>query len=1624
MKNVYLLLALLFSSTLTAQNTYTAPETGDLVINDCNGIIYDSGGSNDPYTENNLAFITINGTSGDALSLTFTGFDVEDHFDFLFIYDGSTTDSPLIGSFTGTELPNGGNSILLSGNSCLLVFDSDFSINGGGFAINFDCIDFTEPPVAAATFPGISCTGTVVFNDASTFFPTSWNWDFGDGNTSTEQNPTHTYSAPGIYDIQLEVCNENGCDTITVTEGINFDPDNTACTNGFTMPVHGSETTTLCTGILFDDGGIDGNYANGSSGQFFITPPGASSITITFTAFDLGSSPTNNDQLSVFGFDGANYTPLATYLANSLPNNGQPITFQTPGLALFFYSDHEDAFPGFEMIWEANGSANPPIASFTADPTNVSFGTAIQFTDTSTENPGGWTWDFGDGNTSNEQNPSYTYTEAGTYDVTLTVTNCNGSDTSAPLTITVQEPPAITYDPGSFLIELDAGTSTSDTLNLCNVGQGDLIAMLSSQDEVNQTGYVFEFTTTAQGEGFGWQLFDEDFEVVAENSQVYAANSTYSETIDGLESNETYYFWITDIAEGTPVFEIFTLTNLGTGETLFSGFFEFIPDQLYILPAPFEGAGGGPDWIALGTNSNPLAASACDEVLITFDATELVEGTYQGSIIITSNDPNNPLITIPVTLIVNGTPALSISTNDLDFGEVQLGATSTLSFTLENTGTAAVEISGLTSSIPDFSVQSPDSMVVAPLESQNISVSFTPGDIATFTETLTLVNNAGDDVMVNLTGTGIAAPSLTINPTEFIIELIEGQDSTLTVDIGNVGEALLNFTASAGSGNTGFIFNFTTDFWGSEFSWNLLNSNNEIVQSSEGTTYASNTTYTVELLGLSEDETYTLQLLDSWGDGALPNYSVVDALTGQVVVDGAFIGNVFEDSVDLGSPGTSFSDITPASGTIGINESMQLLIDVDATGLSTGVYNLVYEVNTNDPLQPVATITVTLYVIAPVIADLDAPTFVCGTLPVQFTDASTNVPTSWNWDFGDGTTSTEQNPVHTYTESGLYTVTLEACNVLGCDLISLTDYIEVNIDCFAQNIPQHGNEVITVCSGTLFDSGGPNAPYLEGSFGSITIAPPGATSISITFNEFNYQEHADFLSVYDGEIGTGTLLGVFTGNDLEGQTLTATSGVLTIQESTDHFINLSGFVATFSCESTPPAPPRAFFSIVDVELCANEPAVFVDESFDFPTSWFWEFGDGGTSNEQSPIYFYTESGTYTVSLTVCNEIDCSTQIQDITIVIDQDCVIENMPDNGQQTIFGCFGSLYDSGGVDSNYVNNNNGVTTIYSPVGPITLEFVSFNFEAFTDYVAVFDGTSIDDPLLGFFTGTELPESVTSTGSVITIVEFTDAANNDTGFQIDYSCQGSTLGNMGGSQITVNNEEMCDGIRTFGVNTNADVESWSWNFGDGHTSTEANPQHTFPHNGIYNIAVTICEDGDCMDIETMIYSNKLTPEITAPDTVALGQEVQLHGLTPEATHWYWDFGNGETADHATPTTTYTEAGWHDIHIHLINMDVHETCDANHTHSIFVDSNLTSTETVEQMRFSVFPNPTSDQLNLRISEGFNENYEIHLRSMTGQLVLISPVATSISVANLPSGMYILEIVDGQQLLGRTKVVKE
>jgi PKD repeat protein len=86
--------------------------------------------------------------------------------------------------------------------------------------------------------------------------------------------------------------------------------------------------------------------------------------------------------------------------------------------------------------------------------------------------------------------------------------------------------------------------------------------------------------------------------------------------------------------------------------------------------------------------------------------------------------------------------------------------------------------------------------------------------------------------------------------------------------------------------------------------------------------------------------------------------------------------------------------------------------------------------------------------------------------PVSFTDTSGGAPTSWAWDFGDGSTSTLQNPSHTWSTSGTYTVTLVASNAYG-DSAPATATIGVNADTISPTMP--GNLTASAVSGSEID---------------------------------------------------------------------------------------------------------------------------------------------------------------------------------------------------------------------------------------------------------------------------------------------------------------------------------------------------------------------------------------------------------------------------------------------------------------------------------------------------------------------------------------------------------------------------
>lgn len=134
-------------------------------INTCSGTFYDTGGPTGSYNNNEFIITTFcPDAPGVCISFNFTSFNIESGWDFLTVFDGPNTGSPIIGDYTGTAL-NGGTVSATNASGCLtFLFDSDGSVNAPGWAANISCVTCGTPPPASEQ----DCLGgTTVCSDAT-----------------------------------------------------------------------------------------------------------------------------------------------------------------------------------------------------------------------------------------------------------------------------------------------------------------------------------------------------------------------------------------------------------------------------------------------------------------------------------------------------------------------------------------------------------------------------------------------------------------------------------------------------------------------------------------------------------------------------------------------------------------------------------------------------------------------------------------------------------------------------------------------------------------------------------------------------------------------------------------------------------------------------------------------------------------------------------------------------------------------------------------------------------------------------------------------------------------------------------------------------------------------------------------------------------------------------------------------------------------------------------------------------------------------------------------------------------------------------------------------------------------
>ncbi|MFH1320902.1 MAG: PKD domain-containing protein [Bacteroidota bacterium] len=1073
----------------------------------------------------------------------------------------------------------------------------------------------TSPPLAdfSADYT-YSCNGTINFYDQSLNVPTSWFWDFGDGNTGTVKNPSHTYTIDGTYTVFLSVSNPYGSDSITKTNYITVSiggPISASCTPAIIDPNYGIGIYNVSLNTInITSSGDDGYQDYSCTAQTNVIAGQSYSISIqTGSSYEENVRvwlDYNNDAVFdtitelIFSSDNVltNHSGTVIITGSAVLNTSLRMRVATEYALMSPPSPCNDIMYGQVEDYSVTvlENTNPPIADFTADYTYTCNGT-INFSDLSLNVPANWFWDFGDGNTGTVQNPSHTYTVDGTYTVFLSVSNPYGADSITKtnyITVALGGPVNASCTPVTSAWCCDMGIYNV-TLNTINNSTGNGVDDYHDYSCSEQTNVIA---------GQSYSISIETGTGYEENVRVwldYNNDAVFDEITELIFSSD----YVLTYHTGTVVISGTAILNTSLRMRVASDYYYESPP----LPCNDVMYGQVEDYsVIVLENTNPPIAD------FTADQTSTCNGVINFSDL-SQNVPTNWY---------------------WDFGD-------------GNTGTV-----------------------------QNSSHTYTAD--GTYSVSLTVTNPYGAD---------------SITKTNYITVTLGGPINAactpVTTDyccgMGIYNVSLNTINNSTGDGTDGY------QDYSCTAQTNVIAGQSYSISIETGTGYEENVRVWLDYNSDAVFDTITELIFSS--DNVLTYHTGTIIISGTAVTDTPLRMRVASDYYYQSTP-------------LPCNNVMYGQVED---------YSVTIFENTNPP-----------------IADFTADgTATCDGV-VNFTDLSVNVPTSWLWDFGDGNTSSVQDPSHTYSSNGIYTVILTVSNSYGNDSETKVNYISVNDGPIpASCTPLTDNYCCGMgISNVTFNSinnttpdGSENYQDYVCSFGTNVIIDQ-TYSISIQTG-FSYEENVRVWIDYnnDGVFDPATEL-VFASDNI----LTYHSGTITIPSSavvntslrmrvaSDYYYEPAptpcsnvfyGQVEDYGITILPNTiPPIAEFDYEILNICLGIVS-FSDQSTYNPSSWYWDFGDNnGYSTSQNYFYSYSYPDTFTVTLIVTNPWGSDTMTQQIEInsvladffVSSNPVVvgeIVNFTDNsaGADTLIWDFGDGYMSNIPNPPHAYTDTGIYTV-----------------------------------------------------------------------------------------------------------------------------------------------------------------------------------------------------------------------------------------------------------------------------------------------------------------------------------------
>jgi PKD repeat protein len=570
---------------------------------------------------------------------------------------------------------------------------------------------------------------------------------------------------------------------------------------------------------------------------------------------------------------------------------------------------------------------------------------------------------------------------------------------------------------------------------------------------------------------------------------------------------------------------------------------------------------------------------------------------------------------------------------------------------------------------------------------------------------------------------------------------------------------------------------------------------------------------------------------------------------------------------------------------------------------------------------------------------------------VNFTDLSTNTPTSWLWEitpntysFGGGTDVNSQNPIVIFNETGLYSVSLTATNAGGSNTEIKTDYIDVS-----QALPV-ADFVADNLTPTTIE---------EVNFTDLSTNSPTSWLWEITPNTYSFGGGTD--------VNSQNPIVVFNETGLYSVSLTATNTGGSNTEIKTDYINVSQ------------ALPVADFVADNLTPTTIEEVNFTDLSTNTPTSWLWEitpntysFGGGTDVNSQNPIVIFNEAGLYSVSLTATNAGGSNTEIKTDYINVSQAMPVADFT------------------------ADNTNPSTNMDVTFSDLSINNPNTWLWEFTPSDVIFTNGSNNtsqNPVVQF----------TENGMFTVSLTVSNSGGSNTEIKTDYIEVSENLS----ATASANPNEICIGETSqlnclAGGGTESYTYSWS-STPEGFTSNLQNPVVNPIVTTTYSVAVN---DG----INTIVAETEVEVHNLPVITLVNWPEILCNQMEPAVQLEAYPEGGYYSGSNVTPNGIFApetaDMGWNVITYSY--QDVY-TCENSKQDSIYVD-NCVGTEEINKDFTNIFPNPNSGNFKINSSKTI---VKIEIVSISGTLVYSKNFNNkSVNINTiLNKGVYYLRIYD-------------